>query len=132
MGRICAFCGGGQVTAEHVWPDWLVRLFPSTSIRVERSGGHALSYTQKSIKLTVRAVCEGCNSGWMSDIENLAKPVLLPMIHGRPVRLGGPEQRAVAIWTIKTAIAFSDRHQALDFETYLKTPSGRAFAKKRL
>lgn len=35
-------------------------------------------------------------------------------------------------WTIKTAIAFSDRQQALDFETYLKTPSGRAFAKKRL
>jgi len=35
-------------------------------------------------------------------------------------------------WTIKTAIAFSDRQQALAFETYLKTPSGRAFAKKRL
>jgi putative endonuclease len=29
-------------------------------------------------------------------------------------------------WTIKTAIAFSDREQALAFETYLKTPSGRA------
>ena len=35
-------------------------------------------------------------------------------------------------WKIKTAIAFSDRQKALDFERYLKTPSGRAFAKKRL
>ncbi len=35
-------------------------------------------------------------------------------------------------WRIKTAIAFSDREKALDFERYLKTPSGRAFAKKRL
>jgi len=35
-------------------------------------------------------------------------------------------------WKIKTAIAFADRQKALDFETYLKTPSGRAFAKKRL
>jgi len=35
-------------------------------------------------------------------------------------------------WKIKTAIAFSDRYKALDFERYLKTPSGRAFAKKRL
>jgi predicted GIY-YIG superfamily endonuclease len=35
-------------------------------------------------------------------------------------------------WRIKTAIAFEDRQRALDFESYLKTPSGRAFAKKRL
>jgi putative endonuclease len=35
-------------------------------------------------------------------------------------------------WHIKTAIAFTDRQKALDFETYLKSPSGRAFSKKRL
>ena len=35
-------------------------------------------------------------------------------------------------WKIKTAIAFTDRDKALDFERYLKSPSGRAFAKKRL
>ena len=35
-------------------------------------------------------------------------------------------------WRIKTAIAFTDRQKALDFESYLKTQSGRAFAKKRL
>ena len=35
-------------------------------------------------------------------------------------------------WRIKTAIAFTERQKALDFERYLKTQSGRAFAKKRL
>jgi putative endonuclease len=35
-------------------------------------------------------------------------------------------------WEIKTAIAFRDREQAIAFERYLKTASGRAFAKKRL
>jgi len=35
-------------------------------------------------------------------------------------------------WRMKTAIAFTDRKKALDFETYLKSPSGRAFAKKHL
>ena len=35
-------------------------------------------------------------------------------------------------WRIKTAIAFTDQKKALDFEAYLKSPSGRAFAKKRL
>ena len=35
-------------------------------------------------------------------------------------------------WRIKTAIAFTDRQKALDFERYPKTKSGRAFAKKQL
>jgi hypothetical protein len=33
---------------------------------------------------------------------------------------------------VKTVIAFADRKRAADFERYLKTASGRAFAKKRL
>ena len=35
-------------------------------------------------------------------------------------------------WRVKTYIAFSDETQAQSFEKYLKTASGRAFAKKRL
>jgi putative endonuclease len=35
-------------------------------------------------------------------------------------------------WRIKTAIAFTDKARAIDFERYLKSSSGRAFAKKRL
>ena len=35
-------------------------------------------------------------------------------------------------WQIKTYIAFSDEQQAFAFEKYLKSSSGRAFAKKRL
>ncbi len=35
-------------------------------------------------------------------------------------------------WRIKTAMAFTDRQRATEFERYLKSSSGRAFAKKRL
>ncbi len=35
-------------------------------------------------------------------------------------------------WRLKTYIAFSDERQAIAFEKYLKSGSGRAFAKKRL
>jgi predicted GIY-YIG superfamily endonuclease len=35
-------------------------------------------------------------------------------------------------WRIKTAIAFTQKQRAVDFERYLKSASGRAFAKKRL
>jgi hypothetical protein len=35
-------------------------------------------------------------------------------------------------WIVKTAIAFTERERAIHFERYLKSASGRAFAKKRL
>jgi predicted GIY-YIG superfamily endonuclease len=35
-------------------------------------------------------------------------------------------------WKIKTAVAFTDKGKTLEFEKYLKTASGRAFARKRL
>jgi predicted GIY-YIG superfamily endonuclease len=45
---------------------------------------------------------------------------------------GDPHTAKYRPWRIKTAMAFTDREQALAFERYLKSPSGRAFAKKRL
>jgi len=35
-------------------------------------------------------------------------------------------------WRIKTAVAFTERERAIEFESCLKSASGRAFAKKRL
>ncbi|MEA2883997.1 MAG: putative endonuclease [Bradyrhizobium sp.] len=35
-------------------------------------------------------------------------------------------------WKLRTYIAFSDERRAFAFEKYLKSGSGRAFAKKRL
>ncbi|MCX7321701.1 MAG: GIY-YIG nuclease family protein [Hyphomicrobiales bacterium] len=35
-------------------------------------------------------------------------------------------------WTLVWYCAFPDKHRALAFEKYLKSHSGRAFAKKRL
>ena len=35
-------------------------------------------------------------------------------------------------WRLVTYMAFSDEQKAVDFERYMKSASGRAFAKKRL
>jgi putative endonuclease len=43
-----------------------------------------------------------------------------------------PATKPYRPWTYKTCIAFTDEQQACAFERYLKTQSGRAFAKKRL
>jgi predicted GIY-YIG superfamily endonuclease len=36
-----------------------------------------------------------------------------------------------APWRVRTYLGFSDEKRAYDFERYLKSASGRAFAKKR-
>ena len=41
-----------------------------------------------------------------------------------------PHTRNFRPWRIKTAVAFTDRQRAAAFERYLKSASGRAFAKK--
>jgi putative endonuclease len=43
-----------------------------------------------------------------------------------------PHTSKYAPLATKTYIAFVDEKQAFAFEKYLKSPSGRAFAKKRL
>jgi len=43
-----------------------------------------------------------------------------------------PHTSKFAPWELKTYLAFSDERQAVAFEKYLKSGSGRAFAKKRL
>lgn len=45
---------------------------------------------------------------------------------------GVPHTAKSRPWGIKTAVAFRDWSRAAEFERYLKTASGRAFAKKHL
>jgi predicted GIY-YIG superfamily endonuclease len=45
---------------------------------------------------------------------------------------GNPHTSVDRPWSINTAIAFRDAARAAGFERYLKSPSGRAFARKRL
>jgi putative endonuclease len=43
---------------------------------------------------------------------------------------GSPHTAKFRPWKLITYLAFSDRKQAADFELYLKSGSGRAFANK--
>jgi putative endonuclease len=45
---------------------------------------------------------------------------------------GSPHTAKYKPWKLQTYLAFSTRQQASSFEEYLKSGSGRAFAKNRL
>jgi hypothetical protein len=54
--------------------------------------------------ITVKAVCRDCNSGWMSDIENAARPAISSLVRGDIQHLNAKDAQSLATWTVKTAL----------------------------
>jgi putative endonuclease len=75
---------------------------------------------------------------YILESQSLAGGYYVGLTHDLTVRIAKhnagevPHTAKHRPWRIKTAIAYRDRAQAAAFERYLKSPSGRAFAKKRL
>lgn len=106
--RACIFCGGRPVTKEHLWPAWMAREFPS----LDEIAGHYSNladgdyreWVARAFSRTVSAVCGDCNSGWMSDIEAKAKPLLTSLFTGRSLKLGPQRQTSLATWVMLKAL----------------------------
>lgn len=61
--------------------------------------------------------------GCTTNIENRLK------VHNSG---GSPHTSKYKPWIMHAYFAFQDKHQAFDFEKYLKSHAGKAFANKRL
>src|SRR5258708_22229096 len=105
--RICAFCGSRDLSAEHVLPDWLTRVGLSQAAVVYEVGPpnrRPHRWSGPPFKLTTKRVCRRCNTGWMADLENAAKPLLVRMIQEEALRLEVDDQEVIAAWAHKTAL----------------------------
>jgi alkylhydroperoxidase family enzyme len=52
----------------------------------------------------VTDICEVCNDGWMSRLEQEAQPILTPMLLDESRTFTAPEQQTVATWATKTTL----------------------------
>jgi len=52
----------------------------------------------------IRAVCTSCNNGWMSQLEERAKPLLLPGLTGNDVSLSPADQQILSEWAFAKAL----------------------------
>lgn len=108
--RTCIFCGPGcgRLTKEDVWPTWLGKYIPkdrssysasSTIIHEERPPDVSRRIVNGDPKSRrVKLVCGDCNNGWMSRLQERAKPVVLPLAMGRSTLIGLDAQRTLAAW----------------------------------
>jgi hypothetical protein len=121
----CVFCEGSPLTQEHVFADWTKAYIPRLHIRHEF---HSYDETKKAgvwipkqdfkghrtgnpYSWKVKCVCGPCNAGWMSnDIQETAKPFLIPLFEGIPTLLSEEAQRRVSAWiALATIVAEFDR-----------------------
>jgi hypothetical protein len=88
--KTCIFCGEqGSISKEHFWPEWVaphIRAGEAGSNVSEfhaAEGKNAPSLQRRSerpgdvVTKKIRAVCERCNNGWMSEVESNVKPTIL-------------------------------------------------------
>jgi hypothetical protein len=109
MAGTCVFCGAtGGLTGEHVFGSWLTRIGLDLGPVVQRAG--PLNRIPRDLGITrpfrqkVRDVCGTCNHGWMSQLEDIARQVLTPLILGDSGTIDLSDRGAVAAWMQKTAL----------------------------
>jgi len=109
--RDCIFCGGRVSTKEHAFPQWILDrvgdVWVTTEVTFGATGEHRRWIgRRRKAHARVRYLCVTCNGGWMSDLENRARPTLNAMMSDFTLRLDAAEQQLVAAWCIKTAMVF--------------------------
>lgn len=133
----CIFCDvEGKLTREDFFPEWFRKLYPApagsrgarlnaeaTRPEVDPATGRivvnivptSLARPGDLADQTLRVVCAPCNNGWMSRLQEAARPILTPYILGkwpRPTRAG---RAVMSSWAAMFAmvIEFGDEPSAI-------------------
>jgi hypothetical protein len=117
--RICAFCEaqlthgkGGSRAREHVFKkSWIQALgHQEKQIHLDHFRKEKLvkSTSRPAIHFLAGDVCDGCNNGWMNDVDKAVEPYILSLAMGRMKihELNQEASLAIARWLMKTAATF--------------------------
>jgi len=110
----CIFCTKAKVSREHIVPVWAAEVLAKAKPPPSRPGVRVVArhrrwsegaeadvsqdWFAKRADFIVKCVCKECNGGWMSAIEDAAKPIVTMMIEDQRVVLDTEDQEKVAIW----------------------------------
>jgi hypothetical protein len=72
---------------------------------------------------TVKVVCVGCNNGWLSQVQNAAKPLVLTLLKGQKTELDNDAQVRLAAWC--TMATMTDEYISRDARAVALTQAHR-------
>lgn len=112
--RKCIFCKfEGELSNEHIFPQWLLKkfdIYEDMINTVHSAYGIKLSERKHPYnKLVNGLVCENCNNGWMSDLEENAKNSLIILANQEQDYMSVlyENHKHIARWAIKTAMTLN-------------------------
>jgi hypothetical protein len=109
---MCIFCNEGLInkSREHVFPLWLLKYLSIEGVIISPTHSDKITGDTKSKRrhdlsnFVSGGICEQCNNGWMSDLENAAKPILIDLIDLKKETkdLSRDERMVISRWATKT------------------------------
>jgi hypothetical protein len=110
----CIYCRGPGLSKEHIWPKWLRDYIDMDDLNypLQRAIEYPTHITD-SIKVIsghpfsrrVRMVCSNCNNGWMSQIQEDVKPVIVDLFQGKRFEIFRRPRRLISSWAAMSTIA---------------------------
>jgi hypothetical protein len=109
----CIFCGSAEkLSREHVWADWLREFLPRPGTRNFHWTSHfgrppapaKLHRAGDAHSQRLQVVCGRCNSGWMSQLQTDARPILAPLVMDNWTALSTDESLILARWATMTTM----------------------------
>src|SRR5690606_33239285 len=113
----CIFCGRhGDKSREHFYPAWLANHVSMQhpihhTAETFTASGYAPAQLTKSVRRQghlvtrkLRVVCRTCNNGWMSQLEESAKPLLLRGFDAETFTLTPKDQGLLSRWACMKAM----------------------------
>lgn len=102
----CVFCQSKEnLTLEHVFPEWLSRLYPNGLVVTNEFVGDQNKKWESTIfNHKTRVVCKICNEGWMSELEVRVIPIITKMFTLKKTIISQYEQEELAFWAQKTML----------------------------
>lgn len=101
------------MTPEHLWSDWMsphlpggvgesyfefMHNFRNKNVPTDRMAERTRQGGVKTKR--IKAVCRECNNGWMSGMETAVKPILIPLLLGRPTLLNLEARKILTEWIV--------------------------------
>lgn len=120
----CVFCGKslqGQKGKEHIFPRWLQQHLGLKNQQLFNALYAASGEISSVHKHTFHGhvsglVCDHCNSGWLSELEVQAKPLLIPLLDGIFTgQINWRDCQIIAFWVFKTCLTLHSASQVDKF-----------------
>ena len=111
----CLFCENYANSKEDIFPLWLLEVTGKNDDMRKAIHGLPTTIQKGSAALRVRTICNFCNNGWMSTLEQDTIPVLKPLLRDLSIPLTSEEQALLAVWAMKTGMVLDSIYNHVHF-----------------